>query len=263
MATGGLKSPARRFDLRGTPFLMFHGVGSASERYNIDPGRFSAFLAQIRNRELAQISVENFAASPYASSRVGITFDDGLLSVYEQAFPRLAAAGLSADIFLCTALVGTPNHLTWSQVAEMQRGGMSFHSHGHRHLYLSHLPRSLLLSELSFSRAMLEDRLGHRVKCLAFPYGSYTRGAIEVAREAGFEIFCTSRPWPATAGSNLVHRIAAGQGTTLSEFDGILRGTPAVYLRHMARNATLYPLKQLVLRFAPSLLGSRVTGEAA
>jgi len=264
MATRQLIQPHRRFTLRGTPCLMFHGVGAESGRYAVESDQFSSFLARIRQRGFAQVSVEEVAASQDSHTpRAGITFDDGLLSVYEQAFPRLLAAGMSADFFLCTALVGSPGYLSWPQVVEMQRAGMSFHSHGHHHYYLSHLPRALLLSELTQSHTILEDRLGRPAKCLAFPYGSYNRFSVAVAREAGFEIFCTSRPWPATAGVPLIHRIAVGQNTTLVEFDRILDGDPFIYSRHMARNVSLYPLKQLALRFAPSLLGARVTGEPA
>ena len=54
------------------------------------------------------------------------TFDDGRATDYEVAFPLLLAAGVRAEFFVNTATIERAGHLTWSQIMEMHRAGMSF-----------------------------------------------------------------------------------------------------------------------------------------
>jgi peptidoglycan/xylan/chitin deacetylase (PgdA/CDA1 family) len=61
--------------------------------------------------------------------------------------------------------------LTWEQIHEMQRGGVSFGSHTLTHPAISRLDPAALEEELRDSKSLLEERLGVPVKDFAYPFG--------------------------------------------------------------------------------------------
>jgi peptidoglycan/xylan/chitin deacetylase (PgdA/CDA1 family) len=61
--------------------------------------------------------------------------------------------------------------LTWDQVREMSREGISFGSHTLTHPVVSRLLPSEMADELSQSKEILEKKIGCRVQDFAFPFG--------------------------------------------------------------------------------------------
>src|SRR5439155_1478693 len=113
---------------------------------------FGRHLAQIREagqrvRRLYELW-SGRATAPENQSAVVLTFDDGRATDYEVAFPLLLAAGVRAEFFVNTATIERAGHLTWSQIMEMHRAGMSFQSHADHHVLLPRLPERLLRNEL-------------------------------------------------------------------------------------------------------------------
>ena len=94
---------------------------------------------------------------------------------------------MTGTVFVPTAYVGGPaewladvgeDHrqlMTWAEISEVVAAGAEVGAHGHRHLPFDLLSPQQLHSELGVSRTMLEDRLGHAVTTLAFPYGFHHR----------------------------------------------------------------------------------------
>jgi len=158
---------------------------------------------------------------------VVLTFDDGRATDYEVAFPLLLAAGARAEFFINTATIERAGYLTWSQIVEMHRGGMSFQSHAHDHVLLPGLPERLLRNELETSKRLIEDRVGRGVDFLAAPYGLLDRHVVGVAREVGYQAVCSSLSWPARPGGAIVNRVAVYRDTTAARFAGILGRQPS------------------------------------
>ena len=169
--------------LPGVPIFNYHGLAEsvpqeaspAARKYWLSPTQFRSQLAHIRQEGFHVALLDELkdrAVSPVPKSPVVVvTFDDGLVTDYEIAFPLLAEFGQRAVFFLNTSTIGRTGYLTWAQVAEMQRNGMSIQSHGHRHVDLTVLPSLVLESELIESKHRLEDRLGSQVDFLAAPHG--------------------------------------------------------------------------------------------
>jgi hypothetical protein len=61
--------------------------------------------------------------------------------------------------------------LSWDQVRDMQKGGISFGAHTMTHPVVSRLPESDLDWELRESKRIVEERLQSEVKHFAFPFG--------------------------------------------------------------------------------------------
>lgn len=80
---------------------------------------------------------------------------------------------------------------TWSVMASAAREGCEFGVHTHTHRNLTRLNNADLHHELVGSRALLEERTGQRITCLAYPYGLFDARVREAARSAGFETAVT------------------------------------------------------------------------
>src|SRR5260370_22471784 len=154
-----VKKLRSRSPISGVPVLLYHRLSksrtrtldSRKARYEIPFSDFRSHLERIRQGGYRILSVPEVRDESLRSSKgpaVGITFDDGFASDYEEAFPALLAEGARADFFVNTANVGTSEYLNWSQIREMHRGGMGIHSHGHSHAALSLLSVDSLRREL-------------------------------------------------------------------------------------------------------------------
>jgi peptidoglycan/xylan/chitin deacetylase (PgdA/CDA1 family) len=253
-----------RLCLRGVPVFVYHGLArsdaidasSRERKYWLRCELFREHLDQIRSRgyqvrRLGELWNED-TATPWRASTTVLTFDDGLASAYEIAYPLLLEAAVRADFFVNTATIGRPGCLSWAQVGEMQRAGMSFQSHSHDHVYLTWLAKGALEQQVRRSKQMLEDRLGQRVDFLSAPYGDLNSQVVRVSQHEGYKAVCSSWSWPARPGSRVVSRVGIDRHTTPREFRRLLTGSPIGYVPRVARGCLIYVPKRLVLRFRPS-----------
>ncbi len=252
-----------RFAVPGVPVFMYHDVcaGPDSEdRYTLPLARFCEHLSFLRGHGFA---VKNLPALTKDCGRqnVVLTFDDGLSSHYERAFPALLERGMLGTFFVSTALIDSPGYLTWSQMREMSEAGMTFGSHGREHIDYSGMEATRAQSELYRSRAELEGALGKSISVFSAPYGFLNRAMIECAREAGFHWICTSHPWVASANSTVVPRLVIYNDTDLSRFSALANRSALPLLARRARNALLHLPKQILRRTLPERLLVRAPQE--
>lgn len=263
-----------RFGIPGVPVLLYHALVRSSQpsaesrevKYEVTAATFQNHVRRIRaggRRVLSMKEILDASGVPSSESAVGITFDDGFVSDYEEAFPVLVKEGARGDFFVNTANIGKPGYLSWEQIREMHGGGMGIHSHGHSHAALSLLPLDGLRRELATSRKLLEDKLGSAVELIAVPYGLMNRRVIREAFAAGYRAVCNSWQWPAQLGSRSINRVALYGSTSLKEFGDLLDCRPGPYLRRLSRAVGIYFPRKLVLKFQPKLLGVIVQEESA
>lgn len=104
---------------------------------------------------------------PSAPTRcVVLTFDDGYLDFYTQAFPVLRRYGFTATVFLPTAYIDGKRpgirgkeHLNWDQVRELHSAGVDFGSHTVNHPQLYDLGWPDIEYELRVSKEAIESQL--------------------------------------------------------------------------------------------------------
>lgn len=268
--TGALKGRSR---IRGVPVLMYHGIGSprtglipkAERKYWIEESQFAAQLETIRSRECQVGLLRDLwwvRSLPGSFSPVAITFDDGHASDYSVALPLLLEFSFRADFFINTANVDSPGFLTWKQIGEMHKAGMSIQSHGHEHVDLSQLSPDALSRQLARSKSLIEDQLGCAVEFLSVPYGLVSSRIVDQALSEGYRAVCTSRPWPARMGEVEISRMAIHRQMSSRRFGSLLAGEIWPYAAASFRQALLYLPKQLLLRLNPAALTVRAPGEA-
>lgn len=199
------------------PVLMYHRVGKAGNaweaRYCISPASFAAHMHTLANGGYRAVTIDDLVrwlegGPPLPDRAIVITFDDGFRGVREHALPVLEAMGWPFTVFLVSDLIGqsdvwtkhsNPDGLTHplldaEEIRDMQRRGVTFHSHTRSHPSLPTLDDATLMDELAGSRAALAELLGHEVSYLAYPYGHLDERVEAAARAAGYRAAFSTQP---------------------------------------------------------------------
>ena len=212
------------------PVLMYHTlVSGRNDSISIDPAQFKEQMLALKSAGYTSITendllahLEQGAALP--KNPVLITFDDGYISTYTEAFPVLKKLEMKASIYVITSRIfethgftaGEYEKISWQQAREMT-GTMSIQSHTwDSHLKLKNFQgqkRGLIASRLQLAKGLetqeafeervyadfaasknaIEKNTGAEVTALSYPYGDYTADTIRLAEKAGFKMAFTVR----------------------------------------------------------------------
>lgn len=167
---------------------MYHSIGEAPAE-EIGAGRYCVSVENFR-KQVEYIEL----VSSLARKLVLVTFDDGLVDNYTNAWPILKEKGLKAHFFIIVSKIGVPGYMNWEQIRELKDGGMIIGSHGMTHRILTELKDKDLDDELVESKKILEDKLGQAVDYLSLPRGFYDKRVIEMAKKSGYKAVFTSNP---------------------------------------------------------------------
>ena len=174
------------------PILTFHTIEEDSSVISFSPSLFRVGMAKLAEKHYQALTLEQAAdivvkREAFPERSFAVTFDDGYRSVYKDAFPVLQSYGIRATVFLTVgkrgsikpdsrlpSLSGRPM-LAWREIQEMHRWGIDFGAHTLTHPDLTRLPRAQVQEEVCGAKAIIEDMLGVRVSCFAYPLGRYNR----------------------------------------------------------------------------------------
>jgi peptidoglycan/xylan/chitin deacetylase (PgdA/CDA1 family) len=226
LATLYVADPLRRCSLTSQasiPILMYHSIADEAEAgvhpYYRTATTAMVFASQMENLHHSGFSVidpteavRRFREPGAAKKSVVITFDDGFRNFYTTAFPILNHYGFTATVYLPTAYIGQTRLsfkgkecLTWNEVRELRKHGISFGSHTVTHPQLHDCNSGALRKEVADSKRMIEEQLGYVVHSFAYPYAfpetdaSFKGRLRDELRSAGYENgVCTTvgRPDP-------------------------------------------------------------------
>lgn len=256
------------------PVLMYHAVAAdpadAARGLSVHPDRFDAQLDLLAAEGFTTLTFGELAAirrgETAAPERpVVLTFDDGYADFHREALPRLARAGARATVFVTTGWLddagaeaaGRPldRMLSWSQVEECDAAGVEVGAHSHSHAQLDQLPDVALRDELTRSRRLLSDRLGHDVPHLAYPYGYSSARVRRAVADAGYRLAASVGNALAAPGADgyALPRLTVARDTDLDTFGRVVRGEGhgRIYLKERTLTAGY-----LVVRRGRSALAS-------
>ncbi|WP_371372364.1 polysaccharide deacetylase family protein [Sporomusa aerivorans] len=178
--------------LKSIPVLLYHRVGSETDDLTISTKRFEEDLASLSQEgynSLTLAQVKQRLAGNYEQlpdKPVIITFDDGYLDNYTNAFPLLQKYAMKASFYIITGMMGNTDRLNSAQIREMAAAGMDFGSHTVTHRQLADLTSQEVNNELKQSKITLEQTLGKPVDFIAYPCGSYRPDTIQAATHSGY-----------------------------------------------------------------------------
>lgn len=165
--------------------------------------------------DLAQLKRRMSAGEEISAKSVTLTFDDGLKDFYFNAFPILRQFGFTATVFLATDFVdkgwrfNDQQCLSWDEVRELRKYGISFGSHTVTHPVLRTIAKKRLEYELAASKERIESELGEKIDCFAYPYAFpeadsvHLENLISVLAESGYRCGVSTRIGTTTADDNI------------------------------------------------------------
>ena len=226
------------------PILMYHQVAPWSAE-GVTPSLLvtpAAFAAQMRllrlwgwrTLRLAEVVALLEAGAPLPRRRFVLTFDDAFLGVARHAVPVMRGLGLTATVFVPTALVGTDTALDggrdhpakrlmgWDDLRALRDAGFDIAAHTRRHPHLPRLSADEVRAEIAGSRQDLASALGHGdgAALFAYPYGDWDAPVAAAVRDAGFAAACATRFGRVTAAADrfALPRISVGSSLDLPHF---------------------------------------------
>ena len=206
--------------------LMYHGVADEAEDPNhlfVAPARFAEQMTWLKRRGLRGVGIGTLVDAMRAGRQrglVGITFDDGYVSVLEAALPELRRHGFTATMFIISGRLGGSNEwdegprwplMSASQIGELAAAGMEIGSHSATHARLAGIAADQLEAEVRDSKASIGELVGAPIRGLAYPYGSMDAAARHAVRDAGYDYACAVQTPVSELGFMAMPRIYIGQ----------------------------------------------------
>ncbi len=183
--------------------LMYHSVSDGPGPTCIPSEVFAAQIASLAEAgyhvaDLPDVVAWRRGEMELPAKTAIITFDDGFRDFRDAAWPVLQRYGFSAVVFLPTEHIGRQENwvganepprplMSWADIRSLARDGASFGSHSMTHAKLPEISEERLQSELSLSKARLEDELGEPVRTVAPPYGA-TSEVVRVAMAQHYDV---------------------------------------------------------------------------
>ena len=173
--------------------LNYHMVNSMFISLAVEPSDFDWQMKYLVDHGYHSITPDELYAflagkGSLPDRPVLITFDDGYVDNYTNAYPILKKYDLKATIFIVTGFVSNrKGYLTWDQLREMEQNGITAQSHTVTHAPLPELPDDRIREELVESKRKAEAELGHPVEYIAYPTGVHDLHIVGIAKEAGYK----------------------------------------------------------------------------
>ncbi len=178
------------------PILTFHTLGDESSAITFPSSVFKHRVAALHEFGYRTSSLRDAIAcihqrARFPSRSLIITFDDGYKTMYDIAFPILQRYQLTATVFLTVG--ETPNDrlpaleghtmLSWNEVREMQKYGITFGAHTLTHPNLTRLTNEHVEFEMRMSKEIIEQALGVAVEVFAYPLGRFNTCTRAIAQK--------------------------------------------------------------------------------
>jgi peptidoglycan/xylan/chitin deacetylase (PgdA/CDA1 family) len=193
-------TPPAESDSAEIPILMYHNLkvldASADDTlrtWTVNPEDFVAQLDYIKARGFHTVTLPqlvNFfkGGAPLPTHPIVLTFDDAWSEHYTLAFPELQKRGMVGVFFVPTSYAQVGGKLlNWAQVVQMDRGGMDIESHTINHLDLTKINRDDVRHQLVDAKKILEQKLGHPLIGLSYPYGAFNPQVVTATENAGYK----------------------------------------------------------------------------
>lgn len=181
------------------PILMYHYIGNnpdpkdiARDNLSVSPKNFDEQLGYLDKAGYTPITLDTMIAGLNGNislppKPIVITFDDGYVDLYYNAFPILKKYNFHSVAFIPTGLIGTKYYASWSQLQEMQSSGLfSFEAHTINHANLPSLSKDQIYDEITQSKRSLQEKFGVPVNFMAYPYGTSDDRVVETVKKAGY-----------------------------------------------------------------------------
>jgi peptidoglycan/xylan/chitin deacetylase (PgdA/CDA1 family) len=210
-AFGGARPPEARASI-----LVYHRFGPVvADSMTVRTSTFRWQLEYLRSHGYQVIPLRAWIAwrrhvgPPPPARSVVITVDDGHRSVFTETLPLVREFGVPITLFIYPSAISNAAYaLTWDQLRTLTATGLfdvQSHSYWHPNLATEkrRLPppeyRAFAVTQLTRSKAVIEQHLGVNVDVIAWPFGIYDEELLQIGVDAGYLAGVTLERLVATA----------------------------------------------------------------
>ncbi len=175
-------SPASSFTLETFGFVVPRGVQDVTVYHLIN--------------DVGTLTVDNVSVEPntvtsgvFQNGAVTLTFDNGWLSQYQNAVPKMSQDGLKGTFYIITHELSDYGYTAFMSKADIQKMyamGEEIGSHTQTHPYLTSLSYSQQQQEINGSRQDLLAMNVGPINSFAYPYGDYDQTTVQLVKDAGY-----------------------------------------------------------------------------
>ena len=214
----------------GIPVLYYHSVEEVERNeVVISPEKLRKELQYIKDSgyvTLTMSEVNDYINNnkPIPEKSILITFDDGYMNNYTDAFPILKELDMKATIFVIANGLDDGYYLSSEQLKELSDYGIDIESHTFTHPHLNELTYEQQLEELVKSKEKIEGITGKPVLSVAYPFGDIDENSAKAAKAAGYSLAFTTDLGRAdrTDGNLNLNRVYVSSSYTMDQFKTIL-----------------------------------------
>ena len=185
----------------GVVLLYHHVATDTPASTSISPEDFRSHMEYLRDNGFNVVGLDAMVEAlrngdDLPDRAVAITFDDGYLSIYEEAFPMLQSFGFPFTLFLSTGPIDRQlrNYMSWEQVSEMAEAGVVVANHMVEHPHMLNRGESendgswieRLREELLRAEQSIVEHTGQSHRFLAYPYGEFDPAIKDMLRDLDF-----------------------------------------------------------------------------
>ncbi len=158
------------------PILLYHHIAVKDERYYVSPDTFRQQMETLISLGYSGITIPQLVevlqhGGALPERPVVITFDDGDLDVYQNAFPIMQELGLVGTFYVVGTRLDSDEFIQVDQLKEMTDAGWAIGCHSMTHIDLT-LNHETLTYEAGVCKSTLEKEVGVTVSTFAYPYGT-------------------------------------------------------------------------------------------
>jgi peptidoglycan/xylan/chitin deacetylase (PgdA/CDA1 family) len=196
------------------PILLYHSISADPpdwiSTFTVSPVTFRTHLDVVVASGRQPITVSQFADGLQGKAElparpVLITVDDGFADFADNAMPALTERKLPSTLYVTTgALAGEApesvlppaDMLRAADLPGLEAEGVEIGAHSHTHRQMDLLSENQLADELSRSRDLLAETLGHPIRSFAYPHGYWRSRVLRLVDAAVGNSLCSAKDHP-------------------------------------------------------------------
>ncbi len=221
--------------LNAIPVLLYHRIGTDTDRFTVDPDAFASHVELIARSGRTPLTVTELAAglrgeSSLPDAAVVLTFDDGYADTVT-TIRSAAESGIKSTLYVTTGAVNTSGAITAADLVKLAAAGptVELGAHTVTHPHLDELSDLEAAAEINGSRQALSEMTGCDIRSFAYPHGVHGARIRRLVVDAGFESGVAVKnalshnhddPWA-------IARVTISKTTTLTQVATLLQGAGA------------------------------------
>lgn len=181
------------------PILLYHYIEYVQDKndkirqsLDIPPDILTSQIETLKNAEYSFINAHDLVLALQGKLKlpqnvVMLTFDDGYMDFYTDAYPILKKEQVKAVEYVVADFLNRPNFMFTFQLQEIAKDPLvEIGAHTMDHVWLKGMVRQNAEYQIAESRKDLQNITKLPIESFAYPYGAFDQQAISIAREAGF-----------------------------------------------------------------------------